>query len=201
MPPVGERPATDPQGEAVAHLVKRAADGDSGAWDALVERFSPLVWSVTRSLGLGRADAADVFQTTWLRLVEHLGRVREPERLGGWLAVTARHEGYRTLRRAGRALPTDDESTFDAPAAQAELDGRLLADERDRDLWGAFARIPERCRGLLRLLVADPPLSYQQIAELLDMPIGGIGPTRARCLDKLRVVLTETGISTDPAGS
>jgi RNA polymerase sigma factor (sigma-70 family) len=200
MPGVGERPATDPQGEAVAHLVKRAVDGDSAAWDALVERFSPLVWSVTRSLGLGRADAADVFQTTWLRLVEHLGRVREPARLGGWLAVTARHEGYRTLRRAGRALPTDDETAFDGTVDGVAVEARLLDDERDRELWLAFARIPARCQGLLRLLVAEPPLSYQQISDLLDMPIGGIGPTRARCLEKLRVELG-TGISSDPAGS
>ncbi len=193
MPAVGERTragsdgwsAGRDAGEPVADLLGRAADGDQAAWDALVERFGPLVWSVTRAVGLGRTDAADVFQTTWLRLVEHLGRVREPERLAGWLAVTARHEAYRMLRRAGRAVPTDDERTFDAPVDDAP-DRALLVAERDREVWDAFRLVPARCQALLRLLVAEPPVSYQEIGELLDMPIGSIGPTRARCLDKLR---------------
>jgi RNA polymerase sigma factor (sigma-70 family) len=184
----------------VASLVERAGAGDQGAWDVLVERFSPLVWSVTRSLGLGGADAADVFQTTWLRLVEHLDRVREPERLGGWLAVTARHEGWRTLRRAGRTIPTEDEQVFDVVLGD-EPERGLLDAERDRGVWAAFRLVPARCQALLRLLVADPAVSYQDIGELLDMPIGSIGPTRARCLDKLRTALAETGITVDVDGS
>jgi RNA polymerase sigma factor (sigma-70 family) len=163
------------------------------------------VWSVTRALGLGRADAADVFQTTWLRLVEHLGRLREPERLGGWLAVTARHEAFRTLRRAGRVLPTDDEQAFDRTAdadADGAADAGLLAAERDRELWTAFARVPARCQALLRMLVADPPVPYQQIGEVLDMPVGSIGPTRARCLDRLRAALSDVGgITAEADGS
>jgi RNA polymerase sigma factor (sigma-70 family) len=208
MPAVGERtPAGGgTAGDAVGDLVARAAAGDQAAWDALVERFSPLVWSVARAVGLGGADAADVFQTTWLRLVEHLGRVREPERLSGWLAVTARHESYRTLRRAGRAVPTDDEHAFDV-AVDDPPDRGLLTAERDRGVWSAFRLVPARCQALLRLLVAEPPVSYQEIGELLDMPIGSIGPTRARCLDKLRGALVEAGISgvgginADPEGS
>jgi RNA polymerase sigma factor (sigma-70 family) len=207
MPAVGARtPAGGgTAGEPVGPLVAGAAAGDQAAWDALVERYSPLVWSVTRGVGLGRADAADVFQTTWLRLVEHLGRVREPERLAGWLAVTARHEAYRTLRRAGRALPTDDEHAFDA-VVDDPPDRALLVAERDREVWAAFRLVPARCQALLRLLVTEPPVSYQEIGDLLDMPIGSIGPTRARCLDKLRDALAEggigeAGISADPEGS
>jgi RNA polymerase sigma factor (sigma-70 family) len=207
MPAVGVR--TPAGGGTVGDLVARAAEGDQAAWDALVERFSPLVWSVTRAVGLGGADAADVFQTTWLRLVEHLGRVREPERLSGWLAVTARHEAYRTLRRTGRAVPTDDEHAFDVAVDDAP-DRGLLAAERDREGWAAFRLVPARCQALLRLLVAEPPVSYQEIGELLAMPIGSIGPTRARCLDKLRGALAGAGIaavdgvggiSADPEGS
>jgi RNA polymerase sigma factor (sigma-70 family) len=186
-------------GGTVGDLVARAADGDQAAWDALVERHAPLVWSVTRAVGLGRTDAADVVQTTWLRLVEHLGRLRDPDRLAGWLAVTARHEAYRTARRAGRAVPTDDERAFDG-VADDPPDGALLAAERDREVWAALQLVPARCRELLRLLVAEPPVSYQEIGALLDMPIGSIGPTRTRCLDKLRGALTAAGggITRDP---
>lgn len=171
-----------------AALVQAAAAGDHKAWDALVQRFAGLVWSIARSHRLSSADAADVSQTTWLRLVEHLGRLREPERVAAWLATTAKHESLRVIRKAGRQVPTDVEAEIDLEADRSApaVDAGLLAGERDADLWKAFAALGERCQQLLRLLIADPPPSYEEIGELLGMPIGSIGPTRGRCLDQLR---------------
>jgi RNA polymerase sigma factor (sigma-70 family) len=174
-------------------LVHAAAAGDQDAWNELVERFEGLVWATTRAHRLSRSDAADVSQTTWLRLVENLDRIREPERLGAWLATTARHECLRHLRLHARELPTDEadalESYSDEPAGLA-----LLTEDRDRGLWSAFARLSERCQALLRLLTSENEPSYDEVGAALDMPIGAIGPTRMRCLEKLRRL-----IGADPA--
>ena len=179
----------------VAELVRAAAEGDRDAWDALVDRFNGLVWSVARSHRLSTVDASDVVQTTWLRLVEHLGRLQEPERVGAWLATTARRESLRTLRQSARQVPTEE---LPEVAEDAKLDAALLVKERDRALWQAFGELNERCRGLLRLLVADPAPSYEEISAALDMPIGSIGPTRQRCLERLRRLAEGEGVtSTD----
>ena len=175
----------------VAGVVRRAAAGDKDAWDAIVESFSGLVWSVANGHRLGPADAAEVMQTTWQRLLEHLDRIREPERLGGWLATTARRESLRMLKLRNRELPTDDETTFGRGLEQGPSPEELVLDkDRDRQLWRAFARLSERCQRLLRLVVLVAP-PYAEVAIALDMPIGSIGPTRARCLDQLRRFLTE----------
>jgi len=169
----------------LADLVRAAAGGDEAAWNALVDRFSSLVWATARAHRLSRDDAADVAQTTWLRLVEHLDRIREPERLGAWLATTARHESLRVIRRGGREQPTDQSDLFEAPADDAVE--RLLVDpDRDAALWRGFAALSERCKSLLRLLVSDEEPSYDEIGAALGMPVGAIGPTRGRCLEKLR---------------
>jgi RNA polymerase sigma factor (sigma-70 family) len=178
---------------ATADLVTAAGTGDEQAWGELVDRFAPLVHSVIRSYGLNRADAADVNQTVWLRLVEHLSRLREPTALAGWLATTTRHECYRLLRLGRRTQPFDphDESV-DAHVAASLLvdpatpDERLLRAERRQVLREGLAQLPSRCRDLLSLLAADPPVSYREIGERLGMPIGSVGPTQARCLRKLR---------------
>ncbi|MGI8684384.1 MAG: RNA polymerase sigma factor [Acidimicrobiales bacterium] len=184
-----------------AALVRAAADGDQAAWDALVKRFSGLVWSIARSHRLGAADAADVSQTAWLRLVENLGRIRDPDRVGAWLASTSRNECLRVIRRSGRQVPTDLDADTDLEADEAlapPVDAGLLAGERDAHLWRAFSTISERCQVLLRLLITDPPPSYEEIGEILDMAVGSIGPTRARCLAHLR---RKAGITADPADS
>jgi RNA polymerase sigma factor (sigma-70 family) len=171
----------------LAELVRAASAGDQRAWEGLIGRFGGLVWSVARAHGLSRADAADVSQTAWLRLVEHLDRLRDPERVGTWLASTTRHEALRTLRRARRQLPVGDDAELDRSGPPVDSpEARTLAAERSDILWRAFAALPPRCQTLLRVLMTDPPPSYQQVAVAMDMPIGSIGPTRARCLDRLR---------------
>jgi RNA polymerase sigma factor (sigma-70 family) len=170
-------------------LVQAASAGDRQAWERLVHRFAGLVWSVSRAHGLSDADAADVSQTAWLRLVEHLHRIRNPERVGTWLATTARHEALRVLRRAGRQVPVGDDEALEPPEPTVETpEAHLLASERSELLWRAFAALPSHCQRLLRVLMADPPPSYHEVAAALDMPIGSIGPTRGRCLARLRQV-------------
>jgi RNA polymerase sigma factor (sigma-70 family) len=166
-------------------LVRAAAVGDQAAWNALVERFQGLVWATARAHRLTRADASDVAQTVWLRLVENLDRIRDPERLGAWLATTARRECLRHIRLHGREQLSDDADVFESPSDDP-LEVALLTGERDTALWQAFARLSERCQTLLRLLVSEDEPSYETIGAALGMPIGAIGPTRMRCLEKLR---------------
>ncbi|MQA35466.1 RNA polymerase sigma factor [Modestobacter roseus] len=182
-------PATD-----VAALVRAAAAGDQAAWNGLVERFGNLVWAVARAHRLQGDDAADVFQTTWLRLVEHLPRLREPERVGAWLATTARHECLRVIRRSGRETAREPELLDLTPDDGPEVSSRLVTAERDTAVWHALRNTTGRCRELLGVLLAEPPLSYTEVSELLGMPIGSIGPTRRRCLEKLRRDLAEVGV-------
>lgn len=185
--------------QSVSSLVQEAAEGRSEAWGALVERYAGLVWSVARSFGLSSADAADVTQTTWLRLVERLDTIRDPDRVGAWLATTARNESLQTLRRAGRQIPTDDEIRLEPrEPASAPVDAGLLTSERDAVLWRAVDELTDRCRRLLRVLMTDPAPSYEEAAAALDMPVGSIGPTRARCLERLRHLVEAAGL--DDAG-
>lgn len=172
-------------GAELEDLVRNARNGDQSAWSALVERFEGLVWATTRAHRLSQAEAADVTQTTWLRLVENLDRINEPERLGGWLATTARRECLRHIRLRARELPVEDESIFEAPTEES-LDRRIIDRERCDALWRAFAGLGERCQALLRLLSAPESPSYEEIGAALGMPIGAIGPTRSRCLEMLR---------------
>src|SRR5579862_3211112 len=119
---------------SVTELVSDAAAGDSGAWDALVDRFAGTVWAVARAYRLSASDAADVSQTTWLRLVEHLDRIEQPDRVGAWLATTARRESLRVLRVSGRLVPTGAELDPEPGLDQPDVDTRLIVEERDRTL-------------------------------------------------------------------
>jgi len=173
-----------------------AAAGDRAAWDALVERFTGLVWSVARSFRLSDEDCADVVQTTWLRLLDHLDRIDDPQRLGSWLATTARHESLHTLRRSSREPVLDVVQIMDPlPDPRPPVDHEILRTERDTALWELFERLSDGCRRLLRIMVATPPPSYADIAAALDMPVGSIGPTRARCLATLRALAVEADIA------
>lgn len=173
-------------------LLGRAAVGDREAWDEIVERYGRLVWSVVRGFRLDAAAAADVTQTVWLRLVEHVGRIEEPDRLPGWLATTARNEALRVSRASRRQVPVVVELDPPDPAAVSPEE-KVVDDELAADVAGAFAHLDEGCRELLRLLTLDPPLDYQTVSELLGRPIGSIGPTRGRCLDRLRALLAADG--------
>jgi RNA polymerase sigma factor (sigma-70 family) len=176
---------------ATATLLARAAQGDQRAWDELVDEHSRLLWSVARSFRLDAADANDVVQTTWLRLLEHLDRIEDPSRLIGWLVTTARREAMRVLRKSGRERPVVEDTVLDRPDDGPPVDAALLQDERNQALWEAFARLGEKCRQLLRVAVTHPQ-AYDEISEALGMPIGSIGPTRRRCLTQLRALLEGT---------
>jgi len=175
----------------ISDLVQAAAKGDQRAWDEIVRRHAGLVWSVGRSFGLGQADIADVAQTAWLRLVESLGKLREPQYLARWLVTTTRRECMRMLNRQGREVPRDVVAELEETpdTNQPPVDHPLLSRESDALVRAAFEALPVRCQQLLRLLIAEPPVPYQEIAEKLKVSLGYIGPTRGRCLDMLRRLL------------
>jgi RNA polymerase sigma factor (sigma-70 family) len=170
---------------SVVDLVTRARGGDQTAWDQIVVRFAPLVWAMCQRFHMSRADADDVGACVWLRLVERLDTIREPAALPGWLATTTRHECLRVLRGKGRETPVENhERMVDDTSPGA--DDWLLAQEKLIALRTAFASLSERCRQLLELLFADPVTPYDEISTILGMPVGAIGPTRQRCLGRLR---------------
>lgn len=178
----------------VAEVVRRAAAGDQTAWNELVDAFSRMLWAVVSGFRLSRADTTDVVQSTWLRLVENLDKIKQPEAVGGWLATTARREALRHLRLRAHEVITDGESRFDVTPLVPPPGPEDHAIERDRErrLWLAFDRLPDNCRVLLHLL-SVVAMSYHEVAAALDMPIGSIGPTRARCLDRLRRLVDGEG--------
>jgi RNA polymerase sigma factor (sigma-70 family) len=167
-----------------ATLARRACDGDASAKEVLVERLQRLVWSTISVFGLSPEDRDDVFAATFCRFFEHLCAIRDPERIPGWIATTARNEAYTLLRARGRAVPTDE--IEDGVESGPWADDRLLDDELNAALVAGFRLLPRHCQQLLRYLSAEPPLSYDEVGQLLDMPHGSIGPTRRRCLDRLR---------------
>jgi len=172
----------------VAGLVADAKGGDKPAWDALVERYAPLIWSICRTYRLGRADADDVGQSVWLRLVDQLDKIRDPAALPGWLATTTRRECWRVLgaARGPNAVicKLDAETIADGQAEAVEQE--LLEAERHMALREAFAHLPPEGQQLIAMLFAHPPVPYAEISARLGIPIGSIGPTRSRCLDKMR---------------
>lgn len=172
-------------GEQVAALVTAAGDGDREAWHALTRAFGPMIWAIANAHRLRDADAADVSQATWLALLEHLHDVKDPSRLGAWLATTARRECLRVLReRERRVLYGDDYPEHESP--DPSPGDMVMLSERDAALWCSFGRLRASDQALLRLLMADPRPSYEEISAALDMPIGSIGPTRQRALARLR---------------
>jgi RNA polymerase sigma factor (sigma-70 family) len=173
----------------VVDLVLRARAGDAKAWDGIVERYASLIWSVCRRYGLTGSDAEDVGGSVWLRLVEHLETLHEPAALPGWLARTTQRECLQLLRTRKRQIPVDDPETgAGTPAVddKGDLAGTLLEEERRHALRTAFAELPSRCRELLGMLFAEPPVPYAEIGAALALPVGAIGPNRRRCLDRLR---------------
>jgi RNA polymerase sigma factor (sigma-70 family) len=181
----------------VVALVARASKGDQGAWDEIVERYAPLVWTICARYQLDRQYVDDVGQAVWLRLVENIGTLRQPAALAGWLVTTTQRECQRVQRITRRhdhaELPPADQLPPDPGAALVE--DEILASERGAALRAAFAELPRSCRELLSMLIGEPPRSYKRISTALDMPEGSIGPSRRRCLRRLRSSPHVAGIS------
>ena len=175
----------------VVDLVERARKGDKAAWDSIVERFAPLVWSVCHRHRLSGADADDVGASVWLRLVENLGGLREPAALPGWLATTTRRECLHLLTVKNRQIPVEDLDL--GRDTGPESDEWLLIEERRDALRQAFADLQERCKRLLSMLFGDPPSPYLEISATLEIAVGAIGPSRKRCLEQLRRSIEASG--------
>lgn len=179
--------------ETSASHFERWRGGDPRALDDLVRLLSPTLWHVVRASGLDPASAEDVVQTTWLTLVRSGESIAEPRAVGGWLCTTARREAWRVARQSTRQQPTEDEAIArrlpDSPAAE----GQVVLDDENARLWDCLGRLPVRCQKLLRIVAAESRPDYTVISQQLGMPVGSIGPTRGRCLDKLRQELVAAG--------
>jgi RNA polymerase sigma factor (sigma-70 family) len=173
----------------MARCLERARAGDRGGLDEIVSELNPLLWHVARTQTLGADEAADVVQTAWLELLRKLHEIRSPRALTAWLVSTTRREAWRVngeRRRAGTVSAVALDTLADlGPAA----DERLGTDERDQALWRNYRRLPERCRALLRVVALVERPDYDAVATAMEMPRGSIGPTRGRCLAKLRDLL------------
>ena len=185
----------DQPGDDLAGLVGRAIEGDQAAWNTIVDRFAGRVWAVCRAYRLNQADGYDVFQQTWLRALENLESLRDPARFGAWIGTTCRHEALATLRRSKRYHLVGDSGLLDRTADPGDdPEQPQLVAARNAELWQAFRRLSRRCQQVLRVLVADADEgrpSYELAAAALGIPIGSLGPTRGRCLARLREYLTE----------
>jgi RNA polymerase sigma factor (sigma-70 family) len=170
---------------ALANLVRAAVAGESGAWESLVNRFTPALRATARGFKLSSADVDDVVQETWLAAVRYLGRLENPAAIGAWLLVIARREALRLLQRHTQEDLTDEPPEPPQPSAESPESLAVEADERER-VRAAVWRLPDRQRKLLKTLIGDPTVSYLEISRRLEMPIGSIGPTRDRAIDRLR---------------
>jgi DNA-directed RNA polymerase specialized sigma24 family protein len=179
----------------VRDLARAAAAGDQHGWDGLVDRFGELVWSTIRAHGLSPGEGADAAQTTWLLLAEQLGRLEDQaERLGVWLAATARRESLRLVGAARAAAPPPRPATEPTAATAG-------APERDALLWRIVRELPEHCRRLLRVLLTMPPPTHEEVSAALDLPVDGIAAARYACLQDFRHRMSEFSIRTEPEDS
>jgi RNA polymerase sigma factor (sigma-70 family) len=190
------RPARSPAESAradratrLAESLERAHRGEAGALDDVVRELNPLLWHVARAQGLTRDEAADVVQTTWLELVRRLHEIRAPRALTAWLLTTTKRQAWHVRSRQRQQAGDDPDAVEAVGDERPDVPDLLAAEERQRVLWRHVQRLSERCRTLLRIVAfADRP-DYAAVAEALDMPRGSIGPTRGRCLAKLRELL------------
>jgi RNA polymerase sigma factor (sigma-70 family) len=164
-------------------LFAGAARGEREAWNALVDKYRSLVWSVPRSFRLAHADAADVYQSTWLGLAEHLHRIREPEKVATWLVTTATRHSKRVVELRGREEELDRWEPASTDPGPEEV---VLSNERHRSLWHAWSTLDERCRWLLRVAAYAPELTYREIAQHIGLAVDSVGQARGRCLMVLR---------------
>lgn len=184
-------PAAQWSASAAAFVAWR--EGDQEALEELVRLLSPTLWQVARACGLDRSHAEDVVQTTWLALVDHAGSITHPMAVAGWLCTSARRESWRVSKRVRRERPTDDEVLHPSMPASVGPEDQVVLAEDHAHLRTCLGRLTERCQSLLRMLAAGPRPEYAEVSAALGMAVGSIGPTRARCLDKLRRELIDEG--------
>jgi RNA polymerase sigma factor (sigma-70 family) len=187
--PVSPRAGRPDRTAVIAACLQRARSGDREALDEVVRELNPLLWHVARAQGLAAEPAADVVQTTWLAFIQQMHAIRTPQAVTAWLVTATRREAWRVRARARAEVEPDTDAVEAIASAEPDVPERLLADERHRTLWRAVRRLPERCRELLRIVAMVERPDYAEVAESLGMPKGSIGPTRGRCLAKLRELL------------
>ncbi len=173
----------------IASLVSAARQGSEDALGQIVTKLSPLLWQVARAAGLSSSDAEDVLQTVWMRLVAHLDDIHDSAALTGWLVVTTRREAWRVRAAGRRQIPADQESFDELPDQGHGSEEQVILDDQRRALWVAIGQLSARCQELLRIIAFAPRPDYAAVAAALGMPVGSIGPTRGRCLAKLRALL------------
>lgn len=184
----------EPEGHTLCHQASTAfaayQAGDRAGFNDLVELLTPLLWHTVRSQGIDRVAAEDVVQTIWMRLLHSSSSIRDSQAVVKWLLTAARREAWRVSKRTRTEVVQDREEDAGVPVQrQAGPEELVLRDETQRQLWEHISTLPERCRELMRVIAfADRP-DYALIAESLGMPVGSIGPTRGRCLAKLRQTL------------
>jgi RNA polymerase sigma factor (sigma-70 family) len=178
---------------AAAAAFTRWRDGDDEGLNDLVRLLSPVLWQVVRATGLDRERAEDVVQTTWIALVDHAESISSPQAIAAWLCTSARREAWRAGRLANRERPVEDEILAHGLPDHESPEQQVLLDDEAQLLRQCLDRLPDRCQKLLRIVAAGPRPNYTDIADTLGMPVGSIGPTRGRCLDKLRQELTSAG--------
>jgi len=175
--------------DAATDAFRRWRDDDDSALDDLVRVMSPVLWHVVRATGLDKEASEDVVQNTWLTLVRSADSVRDPQAITRWLCTAARREAWRVSKASTRTRPVEDEVLDVRMPAQTSPESEVVTGDENARLWQALGRLPERCQRLLRIVAWEPRPDYSSVADTLDMPIGSIGPTRRRCLEKLRVEL------------
>jgi RNA polymerase sigma factor (sigma-70 family) len=190
------RSATVPPGPSdrsarMADLLDAARSGSDDALGQITAELSPLLWHVARAAGLNTDDAEDVVQTVWERLLSHIADIRVPPALVGWLVVTTRHEAWRTRTKGRRQMPADQEWLTALPDHATGTEEQVVIDEQRRALWLAVGQLSAQCQELLRIVAFIPRPDYQSVSAELGMPVGSIGPTRGRCLAKIRALLTD----------
>ena len=175
----------------MADLLSAARAGSEDALGQIVNELSPLLWQVARSAGLSQGDAEDVLQTVWMRLITHLDNIHDAGALTGWLVTTTKREAWR-VRAAGRKqLPADQDVFADLPDKGPGSEEQVIVEDQRRELWAAIGMLPRRCQELLRIMAFAPRPDYATVAAALGMRVGSIGPTRGRCLAKLRALLAD----------
>jgi len=180
----------------IAGWLAAAREGNEDALGQIVADLSPLLWQVARSAGLSSGDAEDVLQTVWMRMVAHLDDIHDSAALAGWLVTTAKREAWRVRATGRRLLPADADLLAELPDEGPGSEEQIILDDQWHRLWTAIGRLSARCQELLRVVAFAPRPDYAAVAAALGMPVGSIGPTRGRCLAKLRALL-----ASDPAGN